>query len=172
MAENLCEAMARLEIECTERSGILAKFSRKRSRDSDMPTFVRTNCHERRENRMRQSCVRCAEPLRKHGRQQLADGAIERSDTREMDHCVTAFQAHEETLHAGAQTEPLPIDCAYSAGEADLYPRHGTTMEWDTAAGHAVVVAAGGSVTRLDGSPLHYGKPGFENPHFVARGLG
>jgi 3'(2'), 5'-bisphosphate nucleotidase len=43
-------------------------------------------------------------------------------------------------------------------------------MEWDTAAGHAVLRAAGGSVTRLDGSPLTYGKPGFENPHFVARG--
>ena len=112
--------MARLEVECTERSGILAKFSRKRSRDSDMPTFVRANCHERRENRMRQSGVRRAEPLRKHGRQQLADGAIERSDTREMDPWVTAFQAHEETLHAGTQTEPLPIDCACSAGEEPI----------------------------------------------------
>ena len=69
--------MAHLEIECTVRSGILAKFSRKRSRDSDVPTFVRTNCHERRENRMRQSFGRRAEPLGKHGRQQLADGAIE-----------------------------------------------------------------------------------------------
>jgi 3'(2'), 5'-bisphosphate nucleotidase len=43
-------------------------------------------------------------------------------------------------------------------------------MEWDTAAGHAVVVAAGGRVTTLDGVELTYGKPGFENPHFVARG--
>jgi 3'(2'), 5'-bisphosphate nucleotidase len=44
-------------------------------------------------------------------------------------------------------------------------------MEWDTAAGHAVLLAAGGSVTRADdGSPLGYGKPGFENPHFIARG--
>jgi 3'(2'), 5'-bisphosphate nucleotidase len=57
-----------------------------------------------------------------------------------------------------------------AAGEADLYPRLGRTMEWDTAAGHAVLRAAGGEVTRLDGAPLHYGKPGFENPHFVARG--
>ena len=69
--------MARLEVECTERNGILPKISRKRSRDSDVPTFVRTNCHERRENRMRQSLRRRAEPLGKHGRQQLADGAIE-----------------------------------------------------------------------------------------------
>jgi 3'(2'), 5'-bisphosphate nucleotidase len=43
-------------------------------------------------------------------------------------------------------------------------------MEWDIAAGHAVLRAAGGGVTRLDGSPLLYGKPGFDNPHFVAQG--
>ncbi|MDQ2780388.1 MAG: 3'(2'),5'-bisphosphate nucleotidase CysQ [Pseudomonadota bacterium] len=55
-------------------------------------------------------------------------------------------------------------------GSADLYPRFGRTMEWDTAAGHAVLAAAGGSVCNLDGSPLQYGKPCFENPHFVARG--
>ena len=58
-----------------------------------------------------------------------------------------------------------------AAGEADVYPRFGRTMEWDTAAGHAVLAAAGGSVCTLDGEPLRYGKPGYENPHFVARGL-
>jgi 3'(2'), 5'-bisphosphate nucleotidase len=57
-----------------------------------------------------------------------------------------------------------------AAGEADLYARLGRTMEWDTAAGHAVLLAAGGSVCTLAGAPLRYGKPGFENPHFVARG--
>jgi 3'(2'), 5'-bisphosphate nucleotidase len=63
--------------------------------------------------------------------------------------------------------------CLIAAGEADLYPRHGPTMEWDTAAGHAVVNAAGGSVTQLDGSPFLYGKAaeGFRNSSFVARGL-
>jgi 3'(2'), 5'-bisphosphate nucleotidase len=60
--------------------------------------------------------------------------------------------------------------CMVAAGEADLYPRLGRTMEWDTAAGQAVLEAAGGTVLRMDGSPLVYGKPGFENPHFVARG--
>lgn len=55
-------------------------------------------------------------------------------------------------------------------GAADLYPRLGRTMEWDTAAGHAVLRAAGGDVHTLDSQPLAYGKPGFENPHFVARG--
>ena len=59
-----------------------------------------------------------------------------------------------------------------AAGAADVYPRLGRTMEWDTAAGHAVLVAAGGRVTDLAGRPLRYGKPGFENPHFVAWGLG
>ena len=58
-----------------------------------------------------------------------------------------------------------------ASGAADLYPRLGRTMEWDTAAGHAVVLAAGGSVRTLDGEPLRYGKPGFENPHFVVRGV-
>jgi 3'(2'), 5'-bisphosphate nucleotidase len=61
--------------------------------------------------------------------------------------------------------------CLVAAGEADLYPRFGRTMEWDIAAGDAVLAAAGGSVTDLAGAPLRYGKPGFENPPFVARGL-
>jgi 3'(2'), 5'-bisphosphate nucleotidase len=61
--------------------------------------------------------------------------------------------------------------CLVAAGEADLYPRLGRTMEWDIAAGHAVLAAAGGRVTDLAGAPLRYGKPGFDNPHFVASGL-
>lgn len=55
-------------------------------------------------------------------------------------------------------------------GRADLYARFGRTMEWDTAAGHAVLAAAGGSVCDVGGAPLRYGKPGYENPHFIARG--
>jgi len=52
-----------------------------------------------------------------------------------------------------------------------LYPRLGRTMEWDIAAGHAVLAAAGGQVRRVDdGQPLGYGKPSFENPHFYAMG--
>ena len=43
-------------------------------------------------------------------------------------------------------------------------------MEWDTAAGHAVARFAGGSVTEMDGTELLYGKPGFENPHFIVWG--
>jgi len=60
--------------------------------------------------------------------------------------------------------------CLVAAGEADIYARAGRTMEWDTAAGHAVVSAAGGAVTRWDGSPFLYGKPNFENGAFVVRG--
>lgn len=56
-------------------------------------------------------------------------------------------------------------------GAADLYPRYGRTMEWDTAAGHAVLMAAGGSVRTLDGANLRYGKSAFINPPFIARGL-
>ncbi len=59
-----------------------------------------------------------------------------------------------------------------AAGEADLYPRHGRTMEWDTAAGHAVVEAAGGRVLTEAGEPLLYGKRegGYENPFFIVYG--
>lgn len=60
--------------------------------------------------------------------------------------------------------------CLVATGEADLYPRLGPTMEWDTAAGHAVLAAAGGRVTGLAGEPFRYGKPGFRNGNFVARG--
>lgn len=60
--------------------------------------------------------------------------------------------------------------CLVAKGEADLYPRLGRTMEWDTAAGHAVLLAAGGRVTDLAGDDLVYGKPGFANPFFVASG--
>jgi 3'(2'), 5'-bisphosphate nucleotidase len=55
-------------------------------------------------------------------------------------------------------------------GAGDLYPRFGPTCEWDTAAGEALLAAAGGHVARADGTPLAYGKPGFRNPDFVARG--
>ena len=60
--------------------------------------------------------------------------------------------------------------CLIAAAEADLYPRLGRTMEWDIAAGHAVLLAAGGAVTLMDGKPFTYGKPEFENPHFIAKG--
>ena len=59
--------------------------------------------------------------------------------------------------------------CLVATGEADLYPRLGRTMEWDTAAGDAVLRGAGGHVVRFDDhTPLAYGKPGWDNPFFIA----
>lgn len=59
--------------------------------------------------------------------------------------------------------------CLVATGEADIYPRLGRTMEWDTAAGHAVLNGAGGDVVRFDDlSPLQYGKDGYANPFFIA----
>lgn len=68
--------------------------------------------------------------------------------------------------------------CLLAEGSADIYPRYGRTMEWDTAAGQAILEAAGGRVMAVEGDaeagPLRYGKTegGFENPHFVAWGRG
>ncbi|WP_294619334.1 3'(2'),5'-bisphosphate nucleotidase CysQ [uncultured Roseovarius sp.] len=59
--------------------------------------------------------------------------------------------------------------CLIATGEADVYPRVGRTMEWDTAAGHAVLHGAGGQVVRFDDhAPLTYGKEGYANPFFIA----
>jgi 3'(2'), 5'-bisphosphate nucleotidase len=80
---------------------------------------------------------------------------------------LLAGQTVAELVQAGSSLKL----CLVAEGQADLYPRLGRTMEWDIAAGHAVLAAAGGSVRCLGGSLLAYGKPGLDNPHFVARGL-
>lgn len=73
--------------------------------------------------------------------------------------------ASKETVSAGSSLK----FCLVATGEADFYPRLGTTMEWDTAAGHAVLSGAGGKVVTRDGhDDLQYGKPNFRNPHFLA----
>ena len=71
--------------------------------------------------------------------------------------------------------EALPVGsslklCVVAEGKADLYPRLGPTMEWDTAAGHAIVEAAGGTVLTEDGTPLRYNKESLLNPYFIVRG--
>lgn len=87
----------------------------------------------------------------------------------------------EQFLAANAITEYRSIGsslkfCLLAEGEADVYPRFGRTMEWDTAAGDAVLRAAGGETRRLDGTPLVYGKTmqasdtDFANPFFIAWG--
>jgi 3'(2'), 5'-bisphosphate nucleotidase len=71
----------------------------------------------------------------------------------------------DERISAGSSLK----FCLVAEGRADIYPRFGPTMEWDTAAGHAVLAAAGGRVTTVDGAPFLYRKPGFRNPAFIAR---
>lgn len=71
-----------------------------------------------------------------------------------------------EVIHMGSALK----FCRVAEGSADLYPRFGRTMEWDTAAAQAMLEAAGGRVARLDGGELRYGKPGWENPGFVCTG--
>jgi 3'(2'), 5'-bisphosphate nucleotidase len=60
--------------------------------------------------------------------------------------------------------------CLLAEGSADHYPRYGNTSEWDTAAGQAILEAAGGSVVTLEGAPFVYGKPKYLNPGFIAHG--
>ena len=60
--------------------------------------------------------------------------------------------------------------CRLAEGSADVYPRYGPTCEWDTAAGHAVLLAAGGAMRGIDGAPFGYGKPEYKNGGFLAVG--
>jgi 3'(2'), 5'-bisphosphate nucleotidase len=84
---------------------------------------------------------------------------------------LDAFLAGRQVAHTRSAGSSLKL-CLVASGEADVYPRLGRTMEWDIAAGHAVLLAARGRVlTVADGQPLRYGKPGFDNPHFAAWGL-
>lgn len=109
--------------------------------------------------------------------------ALARLKTREPD--PQGLIAFTSRSHATQSTDEflkhLPITekrkassslkfCLIARGEADLYARLGQTSEWDTAAGQAILSAAGGCVTTLDGAPLQYGKAanGYANPHFIA----
>jgi 3'(2'), 5'-bisphosphate nucleotidase len=83
---------------------------------------------------------------------------------------LEAFLAGRKVANLGSAGSSLKL-CLVAAGEADLYPRLGRTMEWDIAAGQAVLAAAGGHLATIDGRPMEYGKPDFANPHFVAAGL-
>jgi 3'(2'), 5'-bisphosphate nucleotidase len=84
---------------------------------------------------------------------------------------LQAMKAQYGFAHALAIDSSIKL-CIIADGQADLYARHGPTMEWDIAAGHAVLAAAGGSLLQPDGSPFLYGKAdqGFRNGWFVARG--
>ncbi|OJS99797.1 3'(2'),5'-bisphosphate nucleotidase CysQ [Marinobacter nauticus] len=71
-----------------------------------------------------------------------------------------------ETVQAGSSLK----FCRIAEGHADIYPRMGPTSEWDTAAAHAILLAAGGNVQTPQGEPLKYGKEDVLNPHFIAAG--
>ena len=101
-----------------------------------------------------------------------ADGMVAIASRSHRDRMTDEYLAHYPIKELVAAGSSLKF-CVIAAGEADLYPRHGTTMEWDTAAGDAVLRAAGGRVTRLDGkTPLTYGNAAekFTNQSFVAWG--
>ncbi|MGB3625705.1 MAG: 3'(2'),5'-bisphosphate nucleotidase CysQ [Henriciella sp.] len=85
----------------------------------------------------------------------------------ETDEFLSKFDV-KEIISAGSSLKL----CLVGAGEADIYPRMGRTMEWDTAAGQAVAEAAGARVMTEDGVPLRYGKKerGYDNPHFIVYG--
>ena len=104
-------------------------------------------------------------------RQAPADGLIaiasKSHNTPETEAYLAGLNIKERTS-AGSSLK----FCRIAEGKADVYPRFGPTMEWDTAAAHAVLMYAGGEVITEDGRALSYGKPGLKNPFFIARGPG
>lgn len=113
---------------------------------------------------------RDGQKTRIHARAVPPDGAVVVASRNHRDSETDEFIAKHHTARITGAGSALKFGLL-ARGDADLYPRFGRTMEWDTAAGHAVLAAAGGSVRRLDGETLSYGKPTLDNPAFVARGL-
>jgi 3'(2'), 5'-bisphosphate nucleotidase len=99
-----------------------------------------------------------------------AQGAVAVASRSHRDAETDAWLAAEgitDTISAGSSLK----FCLVAEGKADAYPRFGPTMEWDTAAGDAVLRAAGGRVETTGGQPFLYVKPSFRNPGFIARGV-
>ena len=102
-------------------------------------------------------------------RQPAADGLVAIASRSHGSEAVDTYLEKfpiKERIGAGSSLK----FCRVAEGKADIYPRFGPTMEWDTAAGHAVLMYAGGEVVKEDGTGLQYGKPDFRNPFFIARG--
>jgi 3'(2'), 5'-bisphosphate nucleotidase len=110
-----------------------------------------------------QRSIRCRKPP--------AEGLTVLASRSHGDKAALASYLSTLRVHTAMEAGSSLKLCLLAEGRADLYPRFGRTMEWDIAAGHAVLAAAGGSVREMSGVPLRYGKVGFENPDFVARGL-
>jgi 3'(2'), 5'-bisphosphate nucleotidase len=109
-----------------------------------------------------------ARPIRVRPRP--ASGLVAVASRSHRDAATDAWLAQHgitDTVSAGSSLK----FCLVAEGKADVYPRFGPTMEWDTAAGHAVLRAAGGRVVTVDGAPLRYGKPEFRNPGFIAESV-
>lgn len=97
------------------------------------------------------------------------DGVVAVASRSHRDAETEAFLAARQVAGLTAVGSSLKF-CLVAEGQADVYPRFGPTMEWDTAAGQAVLEAAGGAVLCPDGAPFRYGKPGWRNGPFIGRG--
>jgi 3'(2'), 5'-bisphosphate nucleotidase len=99
------------------------------------------------------------------------DGAVAAISHSHLDPGTEAFLARLRPARRLPMGSALKF-CLIAEGGADVYPRFSRTCEWDVAAGHALVVAAGGTVTATDGTPLIYGgsNEGFGVPDFIAWG--
>ncbi|MCK7546973.1 3'(2'),5'-bisphosphate nucleotidase CysQ [Marinobacter koreensis] len=104
--------------------------------------------------------IRVAEP--KDAKRVVASKNHLNEETRQF---IDTLGEHE-LVQAGSSLK----FCRIAEGHADIYPRLGPTCEWDTAAAHAVLLAAGGRIETLEGEPLKYGKENVLNPFFVAAG--
>lgn len=97
------------------------------------------------------------------------DGAVAVASVSHRDEQTNAWLEENGITQTRSIGSSLKF-CLLASGEADVYPRFGPTMEWDTGAGHAVLNAAGGRVEHPDGQPFDYSKPGFRNGPFIASG--
>lgn len=103
-------------------------------------------------------------------RQKLRVVASRRHRGELLDACITKLEAHFGEIEVVSMGSSLKI-CLLAEGKADIYPRLAPTCEWDTAAAHAILAAAGGEVVDTRFQPLHYNqKADLLNPHFVALG--
>ena len=121
---------------------------------------VKGECAHKRDRTGRIHRIRVAEP--QATKRVVASKNHMNDETRAF---IKALGAHK-TIQAGSSLK----FCRIAEGHADIYPRMGPTSEWDTAAAHAVLLAAGGNVHTLEGQPLQYGKEDVLNPYFIAAG--
>ncbi len=98
------------------------------------------------------------------------DGVVCVASRSHRDAATDAFLAEQTVAGLRSVGSSLKF-CLVAEGQADIYPRFGPTMEWDTAAGQAVLEAAGGRVLTPDGAPFRYGKPGWRNGPFIGWGV-